>query len=71
MRRVVRKRFIFAVPICFCLLLLLDWTGVTDGGFPSTWSVALVQVGANIAWTAFFTVIFYFGGSYLGKRYPP
>ena len=68
-RRVLKKRLILVAPVGFCLMLLLDWTGITDGGFPSEWEEALVQVGANILWTVFFTVTFYFAWSYLLKRF--
>lgn len=69
MRAGIRRRFIIKAPVLFCLLLLLDWTGIIGGGFPSTWGEALVQVGANVAWTLFFMVIFYFAGKYIGKRF--
>lgn len=69
MGAIIRKRFIRKAPVIFCVLLLLDWTGIIDGGFPSTWGKAFVQVGANVAWTLFFMVIFYFAGKYIGKRF--
>jgi hypothetical protein len=69
MRRVLTKRLLFIAPVGFCLLLLLDWTGLTDGGFPSTWEEAIVQVGANILWTVFFTVTFFFIWRYVLERF--
>jgi hypothetical protein len=69
MRRALKKRLILALPLCFCLMLLLDWTGVTDGGFPSTWGQALFQIGANIAWTVFFAVSLYLAMPYLLGRF--
>jgi len=69
MRAVLKKRIILAAPVGFCLFLLLDWTGITDGGFPSDWAEALVQVVANILWTVIFTVSFYFAWPYLLGRF--
>jgi hypothetical protein len=61
LRRILRKRLIrWAAPISFVLILILDWTNVTDGGFPSTLGEAIFQVAEDVVWTAFFTIIFYF-----------
>jgi hypothetical protein len=60
MRRLIKRKIILSTPVSFCLLLLLDWIGVTGRGFPSTWGEALIQVSANIIWTVFLTAISYF-----------
>ncbi len=60
MRSTLRKKLIFIALLGFCLLLLLDWTGVTGRGFPSNWSEALIQVCVNVGWTVFFTTVSYF-----------
>jgi hypothetical protein len=67
----LRRRLLFAAPFCFCAMMLLDWTGITDGGFPSTWGEGLFQVGANLLWTVFFMVIFYLGLGHLLRRFSP
>jgi hypothetical protein len=64
----LKKNLIFIAPISFCALMVLDWTGVTDGGFPSTWRLALVQIGANVVWTVFLTFISYFSMRYIYRR---
>jgi len=69
LRRRVKKRLMLVAPLCLCLLLLLDWTGITDGGFPSTWAEALVQVGINTVATTFFSVTFYFAIFYIYERF--
>ena len=58
-RPVFKKRFAILIALVyFCLTLLLDWTGLTDGGFPVTGSQAFFQVGAAIVETAIFTILF-------------
>ena len=56
----VKKKTVLIAVLGFCLLELLDWTGVTRGGFPSNWTEALIQVCVNIGWTVFFTAVSYF-----------
>jgi hypothetical protein len=63
-----KTRVAVVAAIYFCLTLLLDWTGVTDGGFPSTWYQALFQVGAAVVETAIFTALFFLVVSYLRGR---
>ena len=60
LRSLLKRKIILTSPMSFCLLLLLDWTGVTGRGFPSTWGEALFQVCANVIWTVFLTGISYF-----------
>lgn len=45
--------------LSFCALELLDWTGITRGGFPSGWGVAFIQACVNIGWTVFCTTVAY------------
>ena len=54
-----RNKIVLIAVLGFCLLELLDWTGITRGGFPSDWRVALLQVCVNIGWTAFATTVAY------------
>ena len=54
---VLKRRVIMVSPAIFCLFLVLDWTGITDGGFPTNWGDALLQVGANLLWTLLLTVL--------------
>ena len=68
MRRVLKRRFILSLPVSFCLFLLLDWTGVTGGGFPSTWAEALFQVASDLVWLALLTVPLYFIFASLPRR---
>jgi hypothetical protein len=56
----VKKKIIFIAVLGFCLLELLDWTGVTRGGFPSNFSEVLMQACVNIGWTFLFTAVSYF-----------
>jgi hypothetical protein len=44
----------------FCLLFLIDWSGITGRRFPKNWGEALVQVCINIGWILFFAVVSYF-----------
>jgi hypothetical protein len=60
MRTTLRKKIVFIALLGFCLLQLLDWLGVTRGGFPSNWTEALIQALVNIGWTVFFTAVSYF-----------
>lgn len=60
MRLKPRGQIVLIAVLGFCLLEALDWAGITRGGFPSNWSIALVQVGVNIGWTAFATTVSYF-----------
>ena len=60
MRISSRRKLVLIAVLGFCLLELLDWTGITRGGFPSDWRVALIQVCVNIGWTAFATTVAYF-----------
>lgn len=69
LRKFLKKRLLIAAPLCFCLILLLDWLGITDGGFPATWAEALIQVGANILQTLFLMTIAYFGVRYVFRRF--
>jgi len=69
--RKLRKKLLYTAPIAFGLLLVLDWTGLTDGGFPSSWGQALAQVCANIGWTVFLTAISYLLMIYPLKRQHP
>jgi hypothetical protein len=55
-----KRKLIVIATVGFCLLLLLDWTGLTGRGFPTNWSEALIQVCVNIGWTFLFTVASYF-----------
>lgn len=54
------KKIVLIAFLGFWLLELLDWTGVTRGGFPKTWAGALFQACINIGWAAFCTVVAYF-----------
>jgi len=69
MRRLLKRKIILAAPVGFCLMMLIDWTGVTGEGFPSTLEQALYQVVANTAWTVFFTVTFFYTWPYLLDRF--
>jgi hypothetical protein len=60
MQTMQKRKLIVIATVGFCLLLLLDWTGLTGRGFPTNWSEALIQVCVNIAWTFLFTVASYF-----------
>src|SRR5271166_4831032 len=60
MRLKHRQKIVLIAVLSFCLLELLDWTGLTRGGFPSDWRVALIQACMNIGWTAFATTVAYF-----------
>jgi hypothetical protein len=60
MQKAHRNKIVLIAVLGFCLLELLDWTGITRGGFPSDWRVALIQVCVNIGWTAFCTTVAYF-----------
>jgi hypothetical protein len=53
------KLILLAAGPYFCLTLILDWTGVTGGGFPTTASQGLFQVAAAAVETAIFTVLFF------------
>jgi hypothetical protein len=55
-----KRKLIVIATVGFCLLLLLDWTGLTGRGFPTNWGEALIQVCVNIGWTFLFTVASYF-----------
>lgn len=54
------KKIVLIAVLGFCALELLDWTGITRGGFPSSWAHALIQICINIGWTAFCTTVAYF-----------
>lgn len=69
MARVVKKRFVLSLPVSFCLLLLLDWAGVTGTGFPSTWGEALFQIVINLLWTAALAVPLYFTLTHPFRRF--
>ena len=60
MRSAATKKLVYIGLLGFCGLELLDWTGATGRGFPSSWSEALIQVCINVLWTAFFTFVSYF-----------
>jgi hypothetical protein len=70
MGRVVKKRFVLSLPVSFCVMLLLDWAGVTGTGFPSTWAEALLQIVLNLLWTAILAVPLYFAWTHLLGRFP-
>ena len=70
-RRVQTKRLIFITPVLFCVLMALDWTGLTGSGFPSSLAEAIFQVCANIVWTAALTGVSYFIMSCPFKRSLP
>ena len=55
-----KRKLILIAVIGFCVLLLLDWSGLTGRGFPTNWIEALMQVCINVGWTALFTVVSYF-----------
>ena len=55
----MQKLFISAL-VGFCLLCLLDWTGIFGRGFPKNWSEAFIQICVNIGWTLLFTITNYF-----------
>jgi hypothetical protein len=57
MPRLLTRRLIFAAPGLFCLLVALDWTGLTGRGFPSNWAQALIGVCVNVGWTVFVTAV--------------
>jgi hypothetical protein len=65
MRKVLKKRIVFAGLLGFLLILLLDWTGITDSGFPSTWAQALFQIADDALDSVILILIFYFGISRL------
>ena len=70
MRIKFKKRLIALTPVIFCLIMLMDWLGLMGHPFPSTWTEGLVQVCANIVWTAFATLISYVIFIYPLKRSP-
>ncbi len=55
-----RKKLVTIAVGGFCLLMLVDWTGLTRWGFPSSWPQAVLEVCVNILWTVLFTVVSYF-----------
>lgn len=72
-RAVLRKRLIiFTVAGYFCMLLF-DWLGITvaDGGIPSTWGEASLQIGVAAVETAIFTLLFYLVVKYCLERFYP
>jgi hypothetical protein len=71
LRKFVKKELIILAPLCFSLILLLDWSGITDGGFPSTSSQTAIQVSANVVQTAFLLIVSYFVLTNVFKRFPP
>jgi len=56
-RRLLRKRLVLGAPGLFCLLVALDWTGLTGRGFPSDWAQALIEVCFNIGFTVLVTAV--------------
>jgi hypothetical protein len=70
LRKFLKKKLLIAAPLCFSLVLLLDLSGITDGGFPSNWGQALIQVTANIFQTAFLLIVTYFVLIYVFRRFP-
>jgi hypothetical protein len=70
MRRLLKRRLIFAAPGLFCLFLALDWTGLTGTGFPSDWAQAFIQVCVNIGFTVFATAVSFSLIMYCVKRLP-
>ena len=60
MQKAQSKQVVLIAVLGFCALELLDWTGITRGGFPSNWAQALFQICINIGWTAFATTVAYF-----------
>jgi hypothetical protein len=60
MRSKFTGKLIVIMPLCFCLLMLLDWTGLYGRHFPRNMTEALLQVCVNLGWTAFFSAIGYF-----------
>jgi hypothetical protein len=68
MRGVIRRKLALIAPVTFCLCLLLDWTGLIDGGFPRNWAQALIQICVNIGWSAFSIVVSYFVITGAAKR---
>lgn len=71
MNNTQKRKLILIAIIGFCVLLLLDWIGVTGRGFPTNWIEALMQVCINIGWTALFTVVSYFALIRPRKRKSP
>src|SRR5262249_45445286 len=69
LRRLIRKRLIVVAPFCFLISLVLDWTGVTNGGFPHTWVEAVGQIIANVVQTGYLATVFYFAWVYLIEHY--
>jgi hypothetical protein len=59
MQKAQGKKVVLIAVLGFCVLELLDWTGITRGGFPSNWAQALFQICINIGWTAFCTTVAY------------
>jgi hypothetical protein len=55
-----QKKLVFFAPIAFCLMMLIDWTGLTGRHFPSSWIEALIQACINIVWTTIVIVVCYF-----------
>jgi hypothetical protein len=49
-----RKKLILGAVGGFCLLEIIDWTGILGKRFPRSWPEALAQALVNILWVALF-----------------
>lgn len=70
-REVIRKRFIYAAPVLFLLILTLDFVEIalSKGSLPLTISGWLGLIAAAAVETAIFAVLSYFATIYFLKRF--
>ena len=60
MPKTPKGKLILSSIVGFCLLFLIDWSGLTGRSFPRNWGEALIEVCINIGWILFFALVSYF-----------
>jgi hypothetical protein len=59
MPKTPKGKLILSSIVGFCLLFVIDWSGITGRRFPKNWGGALIEVCINIGWILFFALVSY------------